>query len=322
MSDDVTTPAPTSIAIGDSSLIASLGLKEEFRVDGDGGTYVIFSRDGESLFETDTYRLVYVLLPSGQVALAKVSTSADHNFALMDEIETIARLQAVASKVDTEFESRKETGPHYGSWFPMPLEPFMTEDGRAGAFLAYHQSILSYKQLEPASLIIDRARIDIQTSIWLAGKQFKFLDFMHVQGRALGYLDSTNVFIEKDMHGVFFLSFAEVAPATEASCKADVQAAMRVVWQLLGASETTDPPHDADITSAEKHAAIVALYRKIMAGEMTAEESRAALYKLADETWERVPIAEGPNAGNLQRPHHKWIEYSKELVKAEERRDD
>lgn len=286
--------------------------------EGKSGLFEIFgmkSADDPSvlpLVETKTYRLYVTKLPTGQLGLMKISLTEEFNYILKKEINILESMQVMADDYDQSMIKSNNAPPYYGATFPKVIEK-MDADGRVAVFLGYNECIESYKQLMPLSIITEKERTDLKTAHWILGKLLKILVFFHNWGMnyAITAVNTSNVLIETDLHGVFVLDFSEAIkkPGEEERIN-DIRLAAKLAWEIAGGTEESEPPHDLSIMSKENYVKYVSFIRRLMNGETKgAYEEQMAIYELSDEIWPKIPKPSG--APGLKRQFHKFCTYPK-----------
>lgn len=291
------------------------GLEKMAEYEGASGVYEIFGVKTEEgfnpLVETEIWRLFVAKTPSGQIGLMKVNRpDTDSYVALEKEVRVLRTLQSIASQIDTETEGPNK--PFHGANLPVVLETIEPEDGKLVVFLGYHPTITTYRQLVPVSVALTDVRVDMQTGTWMFGKLLKTLSFIHNLGFTVGLLDATNTLIEKDVHGVLILDLtAANEEPTEAEQLAEVAAAAGIVWNAVGGTNETEPPHDKEVMSRAAHAEFTSHLRRMMESKTDgAAAEHTMIYTpevgLADRTWPKVAISDG---SGMKRQFHDFITY-------------
>jgi hypothetical protein len=262
--------------------------------EGTAGNYEIFSLGGSALVATDEWKLYVAKLPTGQLGLMKIAATPEHNSVLEREARILQTLQKIATDMDNEATERGEVPYFYGALLPLMLESFVSDDGRVVMFLGYHSTISTYKQLNPLVRVLDGQRIDLKTGTWLLGKLLKLLGFVHSAGFSVGLVDTSNVFIEKELHGVLVLDFSGASEDADAeTCLAEVAVAAKMLWQAVGGGDE-NPPHDGELLSAEHYDEYVAFLRRISDGKTDgANAEHTAIYPMADRIWPKREVAPG-----------------------------
>jgi len=281
-----------------------------------GGTYEIYGIKTKDvikpLAETEVWRLYVAKGPSGQIGLMKINSPGSSNYqGLKKEVRIFRTFQIVASEIDEAAEGPNK--PFHGANFPTVQEKLEPDTQQLVVFLGYHPSITTYRQLVPLSVALTNVRVDLQTGAWILGKLLKILAFVHNLGFTVGFMDASNVFIEKQRHGVLIL---DLTAANEYPTKdeqlAEVAAAARIIWKAVGGTGKSDPPHDKDIMSAEAHAEFVShLRRMIVGGALGAADEHQMIYAtdegLADRTWPKVPKSDDDST--MKRQFHEFVTY-------------
>lgn len=289
--------------------------------DGETGKFEIFGirsgdeEKGQPLVKTRTYKLYVTKLPTDRFGLMKISLTPDFNYVISNEAEILKGAQQIALECDNEHLATKETPPYYGSMFPNVVEE-INADKRKAVFLGYQDCIENYKQLVPLSVITKDQRVDLQTAHWIFGKLLKLLSFFHSQKWAINTINSSNVLIERNLHGVFVLDFSETSDIqNNYDCVNDIVGAGKLAWQAAGGDETNDPPFDPEIMSKENYDKYVGFLRRIIKGETgRAFDEYEAIYKLSDEIWPKVPKSDG---NGMKRQFHEWKTYPKKINERE-----
>lgn len=303
-----------SNVVGENSFLNSL-IHMNF-YDGTKGQFEIFGikakdkPNGLPLVETEYYKLYVTKLPSGQFGLMKIATEEKFNEILENEFSLLTKAQYLAETWDREHIESKTTPPFYGAMFPKVIEEIAAGD-RTAFFLGYSQEIENYKQLIPLSVITKDKRVDLQTTHWIFGKLLKAISYFHMDEMEceIGVINTSNVLIESNLHGVFVLDFS-MAKSYDQNYISDVIAAAKIAWQIAGGTEENDPPYDSEIMSKENYLEYLNFLRRIIRGETKgAYDEFIEIYKLADKIWPKVPKASG--APGLQRQFHEFKTYSK-----------
>ncbi len=282
---------------------------------GKDGTYEIFGvKTAEGigpLVQTENWRLFVARGPTGQIGLMKVNRPDALGYdELEKEVRILRTLQLIAADIDAKTESLNK--PFHGANFPVVLETIEPEAGKLVVFLGYHPSITTYRQLLPVSVALRDVRVDLQTSVWMLGKLLKTLIFVHDLGFTVGLVDESNVLIEPAVHGVLVLDLTAANEyPTEAEQLAEVAAAAKLVWNAVGGTDESEPPHDADIMSVAAHAEFVSHLRRMMEGKTEgARAEHTMIYTpnagLADRTWPKVPNSD---KSGMKRPFHEYVTY-------------
>ncbi len=295
------------VPVGGASVVPAL--THEFDFHGESGeTYEAYSIGGKALVETPVYKLVVTKLPSGQLGLTMIAVDSSQNYLIEKQANFLYTLQDMASDAD----SSSKIKPRYGGLFPQLIDMMNTgETDRKGVILGYMPPTDSYKKLIPLPVALKGVRVDLQTAVWLLGKTLKLMDFVHVQGFSVGFVDETNLLIEPDLHGIFILNWMDaVEDATDEDQKQDIVALAGIVWRAAGGTDISEPPFDESVMSKAGHDEFVAFLARLMKGEMASvAEEMALLYAMADRIWERVPDPDGYNADKKKRPFHNWVTY-------------
>jgi hypothetical protein len=287
----------------ESALVARL--KKEFEYKAAGGLYIVYSVDGELLAKTDFYNLAVAKNPSGQLGLVMIAARPESNTVVDRHRRILQTLQRLSDQINEEAEGFK---PNYGAFVPRILDVIDSEDGRHGVFMGYHDSISSYKQLVPLSIALATTRVDMQSAAWMLGKLLKLADFVHSCGFTVGLVDTSNVFIETQQHGVVVMDFTDASEEAEDSeMLLEVMHFAEIIWWAVGGSATEEPPYDASIMTRDQHAKFTTLLKRLMSGGVAAHEAHALAYALFDEIWPKTPMAEAPDG--MKRDFHPYTTY-------------
>ena len=302
--------------IPDKTILLSLAHMNSYN--GKNDVFEIFgvkSEDGLKslpLAETKTYRLYVAKLPSGQLGLMKIALTSKFNNLIVKESQILKSMQRLAQEIDEKRTKSKETPPFYGAMFPQVIEEF-DAGGRRAMFLGYKECIDNFKQLVPLSVITATERVDLQTTHWVLGKLLKLLTFFHSWGitYAINLVNTSNVLVETNLHGVFVLDFSE---AIEEPMKKDrindIMAAGKMAWEIAGGTDDNDPPFDKDIMSWQSYTNYLNFIRRLMNGETDdAYEELFSIYELSDQIWPKAPKPSG--APGLKRQFHEFRTYKK-----------
>jgi hypothetical protein len=285
-------------------------LDHEFDYESERGTYKVYSISGEPLVVTETYRLAVAENPTGQVGIAMIASSLDSNYAIDKQNRILKTLQQIAADVDNEAVKMK---PFYGALFPTALEDFSADDGRLGIFMGYHESIRSYKQLIPLQVALNTVRVDMKSGAWMLGKLMKLLSFIHSLGFTVGLIDDSNVFIEKDVHGIFIMDFTSTnEEPVESEQLEEVAEAAKVIWSAIGGTDdlNADLPFDEAIMSRDDHKAFADLLLEAINGHLSASQMHTKAYALFDQIWpKKSKKDEGGEV--LKRDWHEYRTYSR-----------
>jgi hypothetical protein len=293
----------------DKALVA--GLTHEFDYPGKSGTFEIYSIGGEPLVTTSGYKLLIAKFPTGQPGLVMIAAKSNENWLVEKQAHFLATLQDMAAFAA----SGAKIQPNYGAFMPVMVEAMQTdeESARAGVFMGYGPETKSYKELVPLSVALKDQRVDLQTALWMLGKYLKVLDFVHVMGFAVNFVDETNFLVETVKHGVFTLNWMytlEGSDANPESQKADIVNLAGIVWRASGGTEKSDPPYDEAIMSKAGYDEFVAFLKRLLAGDTKpAGDEMTALYEMADRIWTRVDDPGGYNPDGKKRPFHDWVTY-------------
>lgn len=284
--------------------------------EGDEGIYEIFGIDDGTgnpspLVETEAWRLFVAKNFFGQLGLMKVNSPENPEaYAMLErEVRILRTLQTVAAQIDEETEGPNK--PFHGAFLPQVLETIEPEDGKLIVFLGYHSSIMTYRQLQPLSMLTADVRVDMQTGTWIFGKTLKTLAFIHSLGFGLGFVDVSNVFVETEVHGVLFLDLTSaIEEATEAEQLAEVAAIARVVWNAVGGTDESQPPHDEEIMSVAHHQWFTSVLQRMMDNPNPASEEHRFIYMpkvgLADTIF---PLVDNADKSGKKRQFHFWSTY-------------
>lgn len=305
-------PTTTAITTTGPDLVEMIRFPSET-----GGEFVVYGirTEGEPapLVETKIWRLYVADLPSGQRGLMKVNRpDVEGSFeALEREVRMLHTLHQIAEEVDAEW-TKNPNKPFHGANFPIVLETLQPEDNKLVVFLGYHDSIATYRQLTPLSLIAATERVDMQTGTWMLGKLLKTLVFAHDLGMTLGLTDTSNIFVETSVHGVLVFDLTNANDDASADeMKAEVSAAARIIWQVVGGDDSKEPPHDLAIMSEATHAEFVMHLKRMMDGKTDGSRAEHVMIYtddtgLADRTWPKVPNAD---SSGMKRPWHEYCTY-------------
>jgi hypothetical protein len=298
----------TGLVMGAASTLATIpGLESIKLIEGAEASYEIFGAKGKKpLIDTGFFRLYVAKLPTGQIGFMKISVTADNNSALETEAELLQRMRDLANEIDAPLPAQGKF--NYGAFFPMLVEQ-IDAGGRVALILGFDPSIGSYKQLNPIARALNGQRVDLKTGVWLLVKQLKVLDFIHRQmGIVLNRVSAGNLLIETAKHGVFYLDWSEASEGIEEDFRDEVSSAAKIVWEVCGGADSSEPPHDEDLMTRDQHYDYVALLRRMIDEPKTALEEYDALYELSDSIWPKVPNADGTG---MKRQFHEWVTYTK-----------
>ena len=264
----------------------------------------------DPLARTPTYVLYPVELPSSQLGLLKLATSGAYNSLLLREFELLPRLMGRSREIEVE----TSVPYNYEAQFPRPLER-IDAAGRFGMFLGFHPDIQHYSAFQPIRLLLRDEFIDLRTAVWVLGKGLRLLDFAHrLNGVTVGFIDPTNILLETVHHGVFILDWSRAQEFNSSEARQEVISLAKIVWWAVGGTAEAEPPLAGEVLVAEGHAQYVAFLRRLIAGELDAGEAHAALYRLADELWEREIIPDNPPRvpPRTKRHFHLWRTFTRE----------
>ncbi len=294
MTDD-TTP----VVLPTEDRVSSLpeGLTEMGRHEGKDGPITLYGLAGEPLVTTETWKLFAAGLPNGQLGLMMIATSADQNPYLDWAEYMIATMQELAARLNTE-SATAEFAPNYDAFFPRVIEHIDTDDGRVALVLGYHPVVSTYKELRPLSAVLGDHRTDLKSVMWMLGKSLKLADFFHSTGCTIGNISADNLFVCTETHGVFYLDMIDAnEDMSAAECREEISQIARVAWMAAGGTDTTEPPYDSDIMTADQHRAFVDNLKRMMDGKVeSARTEFDRLYALNDEIWPKVLIEGGANS--------------------------
>lgn len=260
------------------------------------GLYQILGcgKELKPLARTPTSLLYPVEMPTGQLGLFKLTTEVAHNELVRREFDLLQSLQRRAQEIDAELIADGGKPLLYGAQFPTPLES-VDAAGRFGMFLGFHPDIQHYSAFQPVGLLLREEHVDLRTSVWILGKGLRLLDFAHrLNNTLVGFVDPTNILLETVHHGVFVLDWSRSKPFSLLEARQEVIGLAQIVWWAAGGTTEAEPPLAGEVLAAEGHAQNVAFLRQLIAGELNAGEAHAALYRLADELWEREIIPDNP----------------------------
>lgn len=246
------------------------------------------------LAQTKTYLLYPTETPSDQLGLFKLAIEAAHNELMRREFDLLQRLQRRAQEIDTELIAGGGKSLLYGAQFPSPLES-LDAGGRFGMFLGFHPDIQHYSAFQPIGLLLHDEFVDLRTATWVLGKGLRLLDFAHrLNAVTIGFVDPSNLLLETVHHGVFVLDWSRAQEFNSSVARQEVASLAQFVWWAVGGTTEAEPPLAGEVLTAEGHAQYVAFLRQCIAGELGAGEAHTALYRLADELWEREIIPDNP----------------------------
>ncbi len=278
--------------------------------EGTTGTFEIFGNGiyggYTPLASTDDFNIFATRFPSGQMGLMKISKTPEAVTLLLKEEKTLRTLQAISAQIDEDSIRKGGNAFYYGSMFPRVHDSFHETDVTV-LFLGFDpNTIASYRQFVPLSVLTHERRVDIQTSVWILGKALKLLDFLHSNGYTLGFIDGTNMFLETSLHGVFMLDFSSAdAVTSQEAQRAEVITLAHIVWEAVGGTDSSDPPFANQQMTSTDFTDFIAFFKHLTNG-VSAIEAHKALYELAERIWGK---GEKKASGNYGRPFHPYISY-------------
>jgi len=288
----------------DIVLVKSPELTPMGEVEGiDGKVYTLVGVDGKAVAETESFK-VFIARSATQTGLFKIAQGPANNAELDQEANNLKLIQQIAAEIDEE--TKGERKPHYGIFFPV-LQEQIDADGRVGLILGFDPAIESYKRFTPVSNIA--GYVDFKTLAWFLGKGLKSLGLIHDMGKKFGMLDASNIFVEKELHGVLFFNSAYMADANEAEQLAEVAAFAQIAWTLAGGAEESEPPFSESVMTREKHDKFVSFLNSLRVG-MEASEAHEAAYQMFDEIWPKGQKTD-EHGTVTKRDFHVWKEYDR-----------
>jgi len=284
--------------------------------DGLNGKYIVSGlksdtiSSGAPIAQTSNSKLYVAQLPSGQFGFMKIALETDYNDCIVRESSILRELQLIAREIDNDCQIKGLKKPNYGAFFPKVLETFDAGPKKA-MFLGFDENIESYQQFSPLSSLTVDQRIDLQTGHWILGKLLKVLAFIHNCHYSFGLINSSNILLETNLHGVFLLDFsATTDDLNSATMSKEISAATKVNWFAAGGNNFIQPPHDSSIMSLEDHDIYLSFLSELIKGtDNNTDTVIDKLYQLSDNIWPKVPKENG--APGLKRQFHQFCTYPK-----------
>jgi serine/threonine protein kinase len=288
--------------------------------DGLNGKYIIFGlksasiSSGAPIAKTSNSKLYVTQLPSGQFGFMKIALETYENDSIVRESNILRELQLIAREIDNDCQNKGLGKPNYGAFFPKVLETFDAGPKKA-MFLGFDENIESYQQFSPLSSLTGDQRIDLQTGHWILGKLLKILAFIHSYGYSLKLINSSNILLETNLHGVFILDFSAAQKNIDSLVMSqEISNAAKIVWYATGGTNSESSPHDQDIMSLEHHHIYLSFLSKLIEGtNYTTGTVIDKLYELSDGIWPKVQKEDG--TPGLKRQFHKFCTYPKIIIK-------
>jgi hypothetical protein len=265
------------------------------------------------LARTPTFLLYPTETPSGQLGLFKLAFEATHNGLVRREFDLLQRLQRRAQEIDAEVVADGGSPLLYGAQFPTSLESVDAGE-RFGMFLGFHESIKHYSAFQPIGLLLRDEFVDLRTAAWVLGKGLRLLDFAHrLNSVTVGFIGPSNLLLETVHHGVFVLDWSRAQEFNSSVARQEVISLAKIIWWAVGGTAEAEPPLAGEVLTAEGHNQYVAFLQRLVAGELDAGEAHAALYRLADELWEREIIPDNPPRvpPRTKRHFHLWRTFTR-----------
>lgn len=251
-------------------------------------------RVGKQAAGNGTYRL-YLCQKEGmeRQCLLQIATEVGHNGALQRAAFILGELARRAGELEEEYETVKQDPNvflNYELGFPELVDSFICPE-QGGRQI----NILAFRNVEDVSRMVplvnisekDRVRVDVKTSVWIAGKVLKMYDFATSEGFSVN-LSGNNILIEPDEHYVVIFDWteAEIHSETvpvEVRRKQIAQVARAVITILGGDAET------GIFSGDEEGASQYTDYLLYLArgGESNTQRAHARLYEITDQLWER-----------------------------------
>lgn len=251
-------------------------------------------RVGRQVAENSAYRL-YLCQKEGEErqCLLQIAMEVEHNGALQRAAFILGELARRAGELEEEYATVKQDPKvflNYELGFPELVDSFPCHE-QGGRQI----NILAFRNVEDVSRMVplvnisekDRVRVDVKTSVWIAGKVLKMYDFATSEGFSVN-LSGNNILIEPDEHYVAIFDWteaeihSETVPA-EVRRKQIAQAARAVITILGGDIKSGIFPGDEEGASQYTDY----LLRLARGGESNTQRAHARFYEIVDLLWER-----------------------------------
>ncbi|MFA6458967.1 MAG: hypothetical protein WCV79_01035 [Candidatus Paceibacterota bacterium] len=247
---------------------------------------------GKHIGGTETFTLYECNLKDDKPGIIKIATASGYNGSLDREAYILQTMRDKAEAIEAEI---AHTDPGKGTfgyrhYFPMLVESFIDpdQDGRRISILDLSLDAKKLEELAPITHLLsrERVRVDPKTSVWIAGRLLKLLDFAHRQGITVD-INGENILINRDQHFVMIFDWSEstiVTGEVETAVASEEisRAAKEIILALGGDPETGIIPQDDQLEDED--------YQKILfglanGGENNAGEAHRKFYKYVRSVW-------------------------------------
>jgi hypothetical protein len=244
----------------------------------------------------DTYRTYLCTEKStGRCCLFLITTSVQQNGQLDRWAYALRELKRKSDEIEAEYAQVKadDSRPlNYDLQFPEVLDCFVSaEQGGRRILIVAFRNVEKVTDLVPLSNLTskNRLRVDLRTSVWIAGKLLKLLTFAHSEGIATGLMSSRNILIAPNIHYVVMFDWSQATVAepnelTIESKREDIMGVSRSVLTALGSDLTQGAIPDTNDTELPYAEFLFWLAR---GNENNAEKAHRRLYEISDSIWQR-----------------------------------
>lgn len=251
---------------------------------------------GKKVAEGDAYR-TYLCHRDGekQQCLLVIATSPEHNGVLDRWAYILRELKRKSDVVEEEYakvKTKEHQQMNYDLQFPHVVDCFVCseEGGRRVLVLAF-RNVEDVTKLVPLGNLTrkNRRRVDLRTSVWIAGKLLKLLVFAHSEGFATALMSSHNLLIEPDKHYVLMFDWSKAlmdqpGELSALSARNDIMGVARAALVALGSNLSKGVVPDTDDENRSYSEYLLWLAK---GGTSNAKEAHQRFYEVVDSIWPR-----------------------------------
>jgi hypothetical protein len=257
--------------------------------------YHVGDLDTDLVAETASHRLYLCSQNGGRPQnLLQVATDLAHNGELDRASYILEILLHHAEELESEY-ARVKTDPkdmlNYQLCFPDLADSFVPADqGDRRVNILGFRGVDDVRSMVPLYNIVhrDKRRVDLRTSVWIAGKLLKTLVFAHDASISVGDISLGNVLIQPDQHYVVVFDWANARQHTDGISqdvvRDEIRSAATTIIEILGGMDEHSVPDDDGEQYERYNAHLAALASN---GARTVEEAHRMFYTLADDLWPR-----------------------------------
>ena len=250
---------------------------------------------GDLVAETASHRLYLCSQNGGRPQnLLQVATDLAHNGELDRASYILEILLHHAEDLESEY-ARVKTDLNdmlnYQLCFPDLSDSFVPADqGDRRVNILGFRGVDDVRSMVPLHNIVhhDERRVDLRTSVWIAGKLLKILVFAHDASISIGDISLGNVIIQPDRRYVVVFNWANARQHTggvpQEVVRDEIRSVAATVIEVLGGTDENPIPDDGGEQYERYNAHLAVLASD---GARTAEEAHRMFYTLADDLWPR-----------------------------------